>query len=91
MIPLYGFLEGDVLGLLVLAGDDDTAGELAAKLLSAASVRVAPIETPVVVFKGAALAPQAKIRSVGLTALDRFDVVRGERPRTTAPPAKERR
>ena len=40
MIPLYGFLEGDLLGLLILARDDDTAAQLAERLQSAAAVRV---------------------------------------------------
>jgi hypothetical protein len=90
VIPLYGFLEGDVLGLLVLASEEDTATELAAKLVSAASVRVPAPEWPVVIFKGAALSPQAKVRSAGFTPLDRFDVVKGEGPRGSAPPKKGR-
>ena len=40
MIPMYGFLQGDTLGLLVLARPEDTAADLCAKLQSAASVRV---------------------------------------------------
>jgi hypothetical protein len=31
MIPLYGFLEGDTLGLLILAAPDDTMAKLAAE------------------------------------------------------------
>ena len=41
MIPLYGFLAGDTLGLLILAEEDDTMAELATKLQQAAFVRVA--------------------------------------------------
>jgi hypothetical protein len=40
MIPLYGFLEGDTIGLLVLADEEETLASLADKLQSAASVRV---------------------------------------------------
>ena len=41
-IPLYGFLEGDTVGLLVLAEEGETILELARKLQDAASIRVAP-------------------------------------------------
>jgi len=41
VIPLYGFLEGDTLGLLVLAEEDETVLELARKLQNAANLRVA--------------------------------------------------
>jgi hypothetical protein len=78
MIPLYGFLQGDTMGLLVLASEDDTAGDLARKLVSAASVRVAEMKRPRVVFRGETLAPSARIVGVGIGALDRFDVVEGE-------------
>ena len=40
-IPLYGFLEGDTLGLLMLAEEGETVLELARKLQDAASIRVA--------------------------------------------------
>ena len=40
MIPLYGFLQGDSIGLLVLAEESDTAADLAEKLQSAARIRV---------------------------------------------------
>ena len=39
-IPVYGFLEGDTLGLLVLAEEGETVLELARKLQDAASIRV---------------------------------------------------
>ena len=41
-IPLYGFVEGDTLGVVVLARSEDTVRALAARLLEAAALRVAP-------------------------------------------------
>ena len=43
-IPLYGFLEGDTVGLLMLAEEGDTVLALARKLQDAASIRVAAID-----------------------------------------------
>lgn len=40
-IPLYGFLQGDTVGLLILAEEADTLHTLARKLQDAASLRVA--------------------------------------------------
>ncbi len=75
MIPLYGFLKGDTVGLLILAGENDTIRALANKLQRAASVRVAPRERAEVFFRGRRLDPALTVSRSGLTALDRFDVV----------------
>jgi hypothetical protein len=42
LVPLYGFLAGDTLGVLVLMHDDEHVREIAARLQQAATVRVAP-------------------------------------------------
>ena len=76
-MPLYGFLEGDTIGLLVLAYRTDTVAELAEKLQSAAAVRVAPRAGLKVVFRERVLDPAATLGQVGLAALDRFDVIAG--------------
>ncbi len=75
MIPLYGFLEGDTIGLLVFAEEADTMAELARKLQKSAALRVAPRERVRVVFKGRLLDPALPVRDAGIEALDRFDVV----------------
>lgn len=75
MIPLYGFLEGDTIGLLILAQADDTIETLAGKLQASAAVRVATRERVTVLYKNRVLDPQATVAHSGLTALDRFDVV----------------
>jgi hypothetical protein len=74
-IPLYGFLEGDTLGLLVLAEEGETVLELARKLQNAANIRVAHIEAIELVYGGKAIDPGLTVEQAGLQALDRFDVI----------------
>jgi hypothetical protein len=74
-IPLYGFLEGDTVGLLVLAEQDETILELARKLQDAASIRVTPNEKIEFVHDGKAIDPGLTVTQAGLQALDRFDVI----------------
>jgi hypothetical protein len=73
-IPLYGFLEGDTLGLLVLAEEGETLLELARKLQDAASIRVARNDKIDFVYDGKAMDPDLTVAQAGLQALDRFDV-----------------
>ena len=75
MIPLYGFLSGDTIGLLILAQPDDTIAMLAEKLQVSASVRVAPRRPVTVMHNHRVLDPHITVARAGLTALDRFDVV----------------
>jgi hypothetical protein len=77
MIPMYGFLQGDTLGLLVLAQPEDTAADLVAKLQSAAAVRVAPLDQARVRYKGQVLAPETTVLEAEMGPLERFDVVSG--------------
>jgi hypothetical protein len=72
VIPLYGFLEGDTLGLLVLAREQDTA--LAEKLQEAAALRVAPEAGARVWVRGEPLEPSVTVARAGLQALDMFEV-----------------
>ena len=76
MIPLYGFLEGDTIGLLVLAEGDDSVAEIARKLQSAARLRAA-IDGPIaVLYEGKQLDPLSTVSDAGLQPLARFDVRR---------------
>ena len=75
-IPLYGFLQGDVLGLLILAEEHETVRALSERLQDAASVRVAYMQNVRVIYKGNVLAPGLTLREAGLASLERFDVVR---------------
>jgi hypothetical protein len=79
LVPLYAFLHGDSLGILVLAQDCHTIGELADNMQQAAAVRVAPACNSDVYFRGQRLDPAATVAQSGLTALDRVDLVPRER------------
>jgi hypothetical protein len=76
-IPLYGFLEGDTVGLLILADEDDTLQSLARKLMDAASLRVAGRDRVHVIYDDAAMDPTITVAQAGFQALDRFDVIAG--------------
>jgi hypothetical protein len=78
LIPLYGFLEGDSLGLLVLAYKADTIAQLADRLQQSARVRVAPRKSVKLVYKGRVLAADLTVETAGIEPLERFDVVAGE-------------
>jgi len=78
MIPLYGFLEGDSIGLLVLADENDTAADLAEKLQSAARMRVKTEAKVRVVHQGVIIGPHTTVAQAQMTALDRFDVIKAE-------------
>jgi hypothetical protein len=75
-IPLYGFLEGDTLGLLMLADEGETVLQLARKLQDAANIRVAYSDNVDFLYDGKAIDPGLTVAQAGLQALDRFDVIR---------------
>jgi Toluene-4-monooxygenase system protein B (TmoB) len=76
-IPLYGFLQSDTVGLLILADEGDTLQSLAQKLQDAASLRVAHRDHVQVIYKDKAMDPAITIAQAGFQALDRFDVISG--------------
>jgi hypothetical protein len=75
-IPLYGFLEGDTLGLLMLAEEGETVLQLARKLQDAANIRVPHSDSVDFLYDGKAIDPGLTVAQAGLQALDRFDVIR---------------
>lgn len=77
-VPLYGFLQGDTIGLLILAEETDTVAELAQKLQEAAWLRVAARDNVQVVYKDKVLDPNVTLAQAGIEALERFDVVGGK-------------
>jgi hypothetical protein len=79
LIPLYGFLRGDTIGLLILARAEDSVASLAEQLQRSAAVRVARREPVAVLFKERVLDPHLTVAGAGLAPLDRFDVVPAER------------
>lgn len=80
LIPLYGFLRGDTIGLVILAQETDTIQEVAAKLQEAASIRVAPRPAAEVRYRGRVLDPDRTVAECGLEALERVDVSPKEKP-----------
>lgn len=76
-IPLYGFLQGDTIGLLILAEESETLQALARKLQAAASLRVEGVDDVRVVYNDKTMDPTLTVAQAGLQALDRFDVLPG--------------
>jgi hypothetical protein len=80
VIPIYGFVQGDSLGLLLLAQAGETVQELGEKLQQSARIRVAHRADVKVMYKGRELDPKWTVEQAGVEALDRIDVVaRGQR------------
>ncbi len=75
LVPLYGFLKGDTLGLVVLVHDHQTLRELAAALQTAAASRVAPTPSAEVWHRGRRLPLECTVAEAGLKPLERVDVV----------------
>ncbi|HEV8547535.1 MAG TPA: toluene-4-monooxygenase system B family protein, partial [Polyangiaceae bacterium] len=69
LVPLYGFVQGDTLGLLVLVRSNDTVQKLIATLQEAAQVRVAPLARASVYYRSKKLAPELTVAAAGLTSL----------------------
>lgn len=76
-IPLYGFLQGDTIGLLILAEEGESLQVLARKLQDAASLRVARSDAIHVVCNNKAMDLKMTVAESGLKPLDRFDVISG--------------
>jgi hypothetical protein len=74
-IPLYAFVRGDTLGLVVLARDDESVDELALRLARAAAPRVAVTGKLHVLHRGKRLLGALSLTEAGVNALDRVDLV----------------
>jgi hypothetical protein len=74
LVPVFGFLKGDTIGLVVLVHDNEKIADLIQRLQEAAAVRVAPQARACAYFEGALLDPELTIAQAGLTPLDRVDV-----------------
>lgn len=75
-LPLYGFMEGDTIGLLILADAQESVRSLAEKLRDAASLRVASHGEMEVVYLGRVLDPATTLSQANFTPLQRFDLRR---------------
>jgi hypothetical protein len=78
LVPLFGFLRGDTIGLVVLVHDHQTIADIAHTLQEAACMRVTPRTHASVYFNGVKLDPGVTVAASGLAALDRIDVVQEE-------------
>lgn len=76
-IPLYGFLQGDTIGLLILAEPEDSMQVLARRLIKAARPRVSvPMESELsVLWQGGIAEPTRTVASLSVRPLERFDVL----------------
>ena len=75
MLPLHGFVPGDTCGVLVLVDRQATVATLALLLAQAASIRVTPTAAHTVSWKGRVLEPNLTVAAVGLSSLDRIELV----------------
>jgi hypothetical protein len=78
-IPLYCFVRGDTLGLVVLAPVQESVAELALRMSRAAAPRVTLTEPLRVLHRGRTLSAELTLREAGIQPLDRVDLV-GEEP-----------
>jgi hypothetical protein len=74
-IPLYVFVQGDTLGLVVLAPESETVDELAKRLSRAAAPRVRLEGNPRVVHHGRPLRGELSLKEAGIAPLDRVELV----------------
>jgi hypothetical protein len=74
-MPLYGFVQGDTMGVVVLGRLDGTVAELGANLLRAVGVRVSRQGPYRLVAGERRLDPEATLRTQAMEPLDRIDLV----------------
>jgi hypothetical protein len=75
-LPLYGFIEGDTIGLLIVADEQESVRSLAAKLRDAASLRVDGSCYTDVVYQGNVLDPDCTLTEADFKPFQRFDLRR---------------
>jgi hypothetical protein len=75
-LPLYGFVEGDTIGLLIVADEQESVRSLAEKLRDAASLRVDGNCDMEVVYRGTVLHPDSTLAQADFKPLQRFDLRR---------------
>jgi hypothetical protein len=73
-LPLYGFVEGDTIGLLILADEQESVRSLAGKLRDAANLRVDGSRHTEVVYRGVVLDPDSTLAQADFKPLQRFDL-----------------
>ena len=76
LVPLLGFVEGDSMGLLVLAHDDMTIAEVGEKLRQSARVRVDIAGAWELRIDDRVPQPSSTVTDAGLRPLQRIDLRR---------------
>lgn len=76
LVPVYGFLQGDTMGLVALVHGFEKISVFADRLQQAAGTRVPKQEGLRVRYKGKFLDMEATIENSGIQPLERLDVVR---------------
>jgi hypothetical protein len=75
LVPLYGFLEGDTLGILILSHHNDSVREVIQKLRTATQVRVALNAVEYDLYIDAKkVSLDLTVFELGLKPLDKVDV-----------------
>jgi hypothetical protein len=75
-LPLYGFVEGDTVGVLIVADEHESVASLAKKLRDAVSLRVATTDDMEIVYRAVALDPAITLDQAQFAPLERFDLRR---------------
>ena len=76
ILPLYGFVEGDTVGVLILADKEESVESMARKLRDAVSLRVDASADMEVVYQGLVLDPLITLAQAHLAPLQRLDLRR---------------
>ena len=76
ILPLFGFVEGDTVGVLILADKDESVKSLARKLRDAVTLRVDTSDDMEVVYEGVALDPLITLDQAHIAPLQRVDLRR---------------
>lgn len=74
MIPLYGFLEGDTLGLLIFAYPQDKMSDLIAKLQRSAALRVSPRDNMALMYQDRIVELSTTVKELDIQPLEHFFV-----------------
>ncbi|MFZ5893449.1 MAG: toluene monooxygenase [Myxococcota bacterium] len=74
LVPLYGFVEGDTIGLLVLAHEDMSMADVAQRLRNAAALRVTRTDEYDLYRGEQRLSPESTVSELGLKVLARVDL-----------------
>jgi len=75
-LPLYGFVEGDTVVVLIIADENESVASLAKKLRDAVSLRVATTDDMEIVYRAVALDPAITLDQAKFAPLERFDLRR---------------